>query len=389
MKRKIIHVDMDAFFASVEQHDNPEYKGKPVIVGGLSGRGVVSTCSYEARKYGIHSAMPMYMARKLCPHGIFLSVRRKRYEEVSKQIFDILYSITPLVEPVSIDEAYLDVTDIDKNPEVIAKEIKKKVKETTGLTISAGVSYNKFLAKLASDWNKPDGFTVITEDMIPDILKPLPVSKVYGIGEKSEERLKSMGINTIGDLLKLSQENLVEIFGKVGVEIYLRIRGIDERPVETMREIKSIGKEKTLEKDTKDKKLLLHYAKLFSDIISEELFRAGLYARTVTVKMKTSDFAIHTKSKTLNKYIRLSEDIYNVAYEIIENIKLDQHIRLIGLSVSNLSAVKYEQLSFLDKSVVKSIKAENIAREINKKIGQEIVKKASELLNNKTKQWRD
>jgi DNA polymerase-4 len=344
MKRKIIHVDMDAFFASVEQHDNPEYKGKPVIVGGLSGRGVVSTCSYEARKYGIHSAMPMYMARKLCPHGIFLSVRRKRYEEVSKQIFDILYSITPLVEPVSIDEAYLDVTDIDKNPEVIAKEIKKKVKETTGLTISAGVSYNKFLAKLASDWNKPDGFTVI---------------------KKSEERLKSMGINTIGDLLKLSQENLVEIFGKVGVEIYLRIRGIDERPVETMREIKSIGKEKTLEKDTKDKKLLLHYAKLFSDIISEELFRAGLYARTVTVKMKTSDFAIHTKSKTLNKYIRLSEDIYNVAYEIIENIKLDQHIRLIGLSVSNLSAVKYEQLSFLDKSVVKSIKAENIAREIN------------------------
>ncbi|MGH2331388.1 DNA polymerase IV [Thermoanaerobacter mathranii] len=389
MKRKIIHVDMDAFFASVEQHDNPEYKGKPVIVGGLSGRGVVSTCSYEARKYGIHSAMPMYMARKLCPHGIFLSVRRKRYEEVSKQIFDILYSITPLVEPVSIDEAYLDVTDIDKNPEVIAKEIKKKVKETTGLTISAGVSYNKFLAKLASDWNKPDGFTVITEDMIPDILEPLPVSKVYGIGEKSEERLKSMGINTIGDLLKLSQENLVEIFGKVGVEIYLRIRGIDERPVETMREIKSIGKEKTLEKDTKDKKLLLHYAKLFSDIISEELFRAGLYARTVTVKIKTSDFAIHTKSKTLNKYIRLSEDIYNVAYEIIENIKLDQYIRLIGLSVSNLSAVKYEQLSFLDKSVVKSIKAENIAREINKKIGQEIVKKASELLNNKTKQWRD
>ncbi|HCD09789.1 MAG TPA: DNA polymerase IV [Thermoanaerobacter sp.] len=389
MKRKIIHVDMDAFFASVEQHDNPEYKGKPVIVGGLSGRGVVSTCSYEARKYGIHSAMPMYMARKLCPHGIFLSVRRKRYEEVSAQIFDILYSITPLVEPVSIDEAYLDVTDIDKNPEIIALEIKKKVKETTGLTISAGVSYNKFLAKLASDWNKPDGFMVITEDMIPDILKPLPVSKVYGIGQKSEERLKSMGINTIGDLLKLSQENLVEIFGKAGVEIYLRIRGIDERPVETMREIKSIGKEKTLEKDTKDKKLLLRYAKLFSDIISEELFRERLYARTVTVKIKTSDFTVHTKSKTLNKYIRLGEDIYDVAYEIIESLKLDQYIRLIGLSVSNLSAVKYEQLSFLDKRVIKFIKAENVVREINKKMGQEVVKKASELLKEETKQRRD
>ncbi|HHW56824.1 MAG TPA: DNA polymerase IV [Clostridia bacterium] len=389
MKRKIIHVDMDAFFASIEQHDNPEYKGKPVIVGGLSGRGVVSTCSYEARKYGIHSAMPMYMAKKLCPHGIFLSVRRKRYEEVSAQIFDILYNITSMVEPVSIDEAYLDVTDIDKNPEIIALEIKNKVKETTGLTISVGISYNKFLAKLASDWNKPDGLMAITENMVPDILKPLPVSKVHGIGEKSAERLKSMGINTIEDLLKLSQENLIEIFGKVGVEIYNRIRGIDERPVETMREIKSIGKEKTLEKDTKDKRILLHYAKLFSDIISEELTKERFYARTVTVKIKTSDFAVHTKSKTLDKYMRLSEDIYEVAKEIIENWKIEQYVRLIGLSVSNLSPIKYEQLSFLDKNVVKAIKAENVAIEINKKVGRKIVKKASELLKEDTMQRRD
>lgn len=389
MKRKIIHVDMDAFFASIEQHDNPEYKGKPVIVGGLSGRGVVSTCSYEARKYGIHSAMPMYMAKKLCPHGIFLSVRRKRYEEVSAQIFDILYNITSMVEPVSIDEAYLDVTDIDKNPEIIALEIKNKAKETTGLTISVGISYNKFLAKLASDWNKPDGLMAITENMVPDILKPLPVSKVHGIGEKSAERLKSMGINTIEDLLKLSQENLIEIFGKVGVEIYNRIRGIDERPVETMREIKSIGKEKTLEKDTKDKRILLHYAKLFSDIISEELTKERFYARTVTVKIKTSDFAVHTKSKTLDKYMRLSEDIYEVAKEIIENWKIEQYVRLIGLSVSNLSPIKYEQLSFLDKNVVKAIKAENVAIEINKKVGRKIVKKASELLKEDTMQRRD
>lgn len=380
MKRKIIHVDMDAFFASIEQQDNPEYRGKPVIVGGLSGRGVVSTCSYEARKYGIHSAMPMYMAKKLCPQGIFLPVRRKRYEEVSEQIFKILYDITPFVEPVSIDEAYLDVTAIDKNPEDIALEIKKRVKDATGLTVSVGISYNKFLAKLASDWNKPDGLMVITEDMVPEILKPLPVTKVHGIGEKSAEKLRSIGIETVEDLLKLPQENLIELFGKTGVEIYNRIRGIDERPVETMREIKSIGKEKTLEKDTKNKELLIQHLKEFSEIVSEELIKERLYCRTVTVKIKTADFAVHTKSKTVDKYIRFSEDIYEVAKGILEEWKLEQYVRLIGLSVSNLSPVKYEQLSFLDKRLVKVIKAGNLAEEINKRIGKKIIKKGSELL---------
>ena len=380
MKRKIIHVDMDAFFASIEQQDNPEYRGKPVIVGGLSGRGVVSTCSYEARKYGIHSAMPMYMAKKLCPQGIFLPVRRKRYEEVSEQIFKILYDITPFVEPVSIDEAYLDVTHVDKNPEDIALEIKKRVKDATGLTVSVGISYNKFLAKLASDWNKPDGLMVITEDMVPEILKPLPVTKVHGIGEKSAEKLRSIGIETVEDLLKLPQENLIELFGKTGVEIYNRIRGIDERPVETMREIKSIGKEKTLEKDTKNKELLIQHLKEFSEIISEELIKERLYCRTVTVKIKTADFAVHTKSKTVDKYIRFSEDIYEVAKGILEEWKLEQYVRLIGLSVSNLSPVKYEQLSFLDKRLVKVIKAGNLAEEINKRIGKKIIKKGSELL---------
>jgi impB/mucB/samB family./impB/mucB/samB family C-terminal./IMS family HHH motif. len=276
MMRKIIHVDMDAFFASVEQHDNPKLKGKPVIVGGLSGRGVVSTCSYEARKYGIHSAMPMYMAKSLCPNGVFLPVRFQRYREVSKKVFDILYEITDIVEPLSIDEAYLDVTDIDKNPEDIAKEIKEKVYNETGLTVSAGVSYNKFLAKIASDWNKPDGLMVITEDMVPDILRPLSVSKVYGIGEKSSERLKKIGIEKVDDLLKLSEEELINIFGKYGKEIYDRIRGIDLRPVETYRETKSIGKETTLKKDTDDIDLLTKYLEGFSRTISLELKKKTL-----------------------------------------------------------------------------------------------------------------
>lgn len=379
MMRKIIHVDMDAFFASVEQHDNPKLKGKPVIVGGLSGRGVVSTCSYEARKYGIHSAMPMYMAKSLCPNGVFLPVRFQRYREVSKKVFDILYEITDIVEPLSIDEAYLDVTDIDKNPEDIAKEIKEKVYMTTGLTVSAGVSYNKFLAKIASDWNKPDGLMVITEDMVPDILRPLSVSKVYGIGEKSSERLKKIGIEKVDDLLKLSEEELINIFGKYGKEIYDRIRGIDLRPVETYRETKSIGKETTLKKDTDDIDLLTKYLEGFSRTISLELKKEKLYCRTVTVKIKTWNFTVHTKSRTLNEYIDSPDDIYNVASSILKESNISQPVRLIGLSVSNLSTNSIKQLSLFDSEIRKNIKIDKIVYEVNKKLGGYFVKKGSDM----------
>ncbi|SNX53433.1 DNA polymerase IV [Thermoanaerobacterium sp. RBIITD] len=377
--QKIIHVDMDAFFASVEQHDNPKLKGKPVIIGGLFGRGVVSTCSYEARKYGVHSAMPMYMAKNLCPQGIFMPVRFERYREVSKNIFSILYEVTDIIEPLSIDEAYLDVSNIDKDPEDIAKEIKEKVKTTTGLTISAGVSYNKFLAKIASDWNKPDGLMVITEDMIPDILRPLPVSKVYGIGEKSAEKLKKIGIEKVDDLLKLSEEELKNIFGKYGKEIFERIRGIDERPVQVYRETKSIGKETTLKKDTNDINLLLNYIKEFSKTISSELKEEKLYCRTVTVKIKTASFMTHTRSKTLNEYIDSFKDIYNVAFFILKEMKLYEPIRLIGLSVSNLSLNKVKQLSLFDEDIMKNIKIDKIASEINKKLGGYFIKKGSEI----------
>jgi len=379
MMRKIIHVDMDAFFASIEQHDNPKLRGKPVIVGGLSGRGVVSTCSYEARKYGVHSAMPMYMAKTLCPHGIFLPVRFQRYREVSEKVFDILYEVTDIVEPLSIDEAYLDVTDIDKNPEDIAKEIKEKVHMVTGLTVSAGVSYNKFLAKIASDWNKPDGLMIITEDMVPDILRPLSVSKVYGIGKKSSERLKKIGVEKVDDLLKLSQDELTNIFGKYGKEIYDRIRGIDSRPVETYRETKSIGKETTLKKDTSDVDLLLKYLRGFADIVSSELKGERLYCRTVTVKIKTSNFTLHTRSRTLNEYIDSSDDIYSVAEAIFKEAKMTQPVRLIGLSVSNLSATKIKQLSLFDLDVKRNLKIDKILYDVNKKLGGHFVKRGSDI----------
>lgn len=378
-ERKIIHVDMDAFFASIEQHDNPKLLEKPVIVGGLSGRGVVSTCSYEARKYGVHSAMPMYMAKSLCPNGIFLPVRFLRYREVSKEVFNILYKITDIIEPLSIDEAYLDVTEISKNPEEIAEEIKNEVKTKTGLTISAGISYNKFLAKLASDWDKPDGLKVINKDMIPDILRPLPVSKVYGIGKKSSDKLKSLGVNTVDDLLRFDEDGLKEIFGKYGIDIYKRIRGIDDRPVEVFRETKSIGKETTLKEDTNDKKILCEYLKKFSLIISDELIKEKLYGKTITVKIKTANFEIHTKSKTLSDFINTNNDIYSEALGIMEDIKLKKPVRLIGLSISNLSINRTRQLSIFDDEVLRNLKIQKVVDEINMKLGKKLIRKGSEI----------
>ena len=347
-KRIIIHVDMDAFYASVEQMDNPELKGKPVIVGGDGARSVVSTCSYEARKYGVHSAMPYFMAKQLCPEGIFVPVRHKRYSQISKAIFDILESITQLVEPVSIDEAYLDISMLNKDPIHMVNIIKKRVREKFGLTLSAGISYNKFLAKIASDWNKPDGLKVITEEMVPDILRPLPVRKVHGIGEKSIEKLNSMGIYTINQLFKLTEDEMTYYFGKYGIEIYNRIRGIDNRLVCTHRETKSIGRETTFEQDTKDKAFLKSILEEFANELQENLKKESFYAKTVTVKIKTDDFRSHTRSRTLKEYIRSAKEIKNAAFEILDNYDIKKSIRLIGLSLSNISKTRYEQLSFFD-----------------------------------------
>ena len=347
-KRTIIHVDMDAFFASVEQMDNPKLKKKPVIVCGEGARSVVSTCSYEARKYGVHSAMPYFMAKQLCPGGIFLPGRHKRYSQISKGIFDILESITEVVEPVSIDEAYLDISGIRMSPINIVNIIKKRVKEKYNLTLSAGISYNKFLAKIASDWNKPDGLMIIKEDMVPDILKPLPVKKVHGIGEKSIKKLNSIGVYTINQLLKLTEEEMVYYFGKYGIEIHDRIRGIDNRAVCNSREVKSMGRETTFDFDTTDRVLLKSILKDFASEIQESLKKESLYAKTVTVKIKTEDFKSYTRSRTLKEHIRSSMEIERAAFEILDNYVVKKKIRLIGLSLSNISDTKFEQLSFFD-----------------------------------------
>lgn len=346
--RVILHVDMDAFFASVEVVDNPKLKGKPVIVGGNSERGVVATCSYEARKYGVRSAMPIYMSKAQCPNGIYLPTRMYRYKEVSREIFKIFYKITPYVEPLSIDEAYLDITELKKDPVSIARYIKEMVIKTTGLTISVGISYNKFLAKLASDWNKPDGLKIITEDMIPKILLPLPINKIYGLGKKSTEKLNSIGIFTIEELYNLPEELLTEFFGKYGVEIYKRIRGIDDRKIEVSRERKSIGRETTLKSDTLDKKELEIYIKNFCNSISKTLNAKGLSGKTVTLKIKTSTFENHTKNKTLSFYIWKEEDILREALDILYSIDLNEEIRLIGVSISSLNETKLQQLTLFN-----------------------------------------
>jgi len=339
-----LHLDMDAFYASVEERDNPSLKGKPVIVGGKSNRGIVTTCNYEARKYGVHSAMPIFMAKERCPNGIFISGRMSKYQEVSRDVFSILREISRNIEPLSIDEAFMDISNIPLRPEQIRDLIKEKVLKKTGLTLSIGVSYNKFLAKLASDWNKPDGFMIITEEMMPEILFPLPVKKVYGIGAKSQNKLNSIGIYTIEDLYSLDEKFLIDMFGKGGKEIFDRIRGIDKRQIEITRERKSIGVERTF-RPTRDKKVLLEYLKDFCLELEEDLKNKDLHGKTITVKIKDEDFISHTKSKTYTHYINNGEEILSLATSLFLEIEWDKSLRLLGVTMSNLLPSDLEQMS--------------------------------------------
>lgn len=346
MDKVILHVDMDAFFASVEQKDNKSLRGKPVIVGGTSERGVVSTCSYEARKYGVHSAMPAFIARQLCPMGIFVPVRMWRYKEISAEVFKIFRDVTDIVEPLSIDEAYLDITNNDKfkNGFEAATYIKRKIFKELGLTVSIGISYNKFLAKTASDWNKPNGIKEITKDMMPEILFPLNIKEIYGLGKKSVEKLNNMGLFKIKDLYKLDKEFFIKYLGKNGLEIYDRIRGIDNRELNIERKRKSIGKERTLKIDTDNKEELSNYLNDFAKSISAILERDDKSCKTIVLKYKTKSFKNHTRSKTLNFYVRSSEEIFNEGLELLEKEELTEKIRLIGLSVTSFKGTMMEQI---------------------------------------------
>ena len=350
----IIHVDMDAFYASVEKLDHPDLEDKPLIVGGMGKRGVVSTASYEARKYGVRSAMPMSRARKLCPQGTYLPPRFERYREISQRIREIFLSYTSKVEPISLDEAFLDLTETTRSFEQAiktARRIKEGVKERLALTCSVGVAPNKFLAKLASDLQKPDGFTVIEEKNIDQILKNLPVGKIGGVGEVTENKLAEMSIHTIGQLKQVSLRRLKDAFGKQGENLYRLARGIDESSVEPEREAKSISQEITFEEDLRDPEKIKDYFLILSEGLGRSLRKDRLRARTIKIKVRYSDFTTITRQITLDSAISSTEVIKEMAKKLFEKrTPRDRRIRLIGLGVSNLTETREEQLLLFQAS---------------------------------------
>lgn len=356
MALEIMHIDMDAFFAAVEQLDNPELRGKAVIVGGvgLDNRGVVSTASYEARKYGVHSAMPIVEARRLCPNGIYLPGRHQRYSEMSRKIFDIFHEYTPLVEVISIDEAFLDITGCHRlfgDSIAIGKKIKKEIQEKLGLTASVGLANNKFLAKLASGMDKPDGFFIINEDCVDEILEPLSVNKIWGVGKKTEEILKRRGIDKIAHLKKLSLNELEAILGKLGIQLYYLSRGIDNRSVEVGSDIKSISHEETFHEDISDRNQILSCLLRMSSKVSRRLRQHDFEGNTIFIKVRYGDFTTYTRRLTIFSATNDTDEIYKTGLRLLEREDLlKEPVRLLGIGVSNISKESRKQLSlFSDK----------------------------------------
>jgi DNA polymerase-4 len=339
--RKIIHIDMDAFYASVEQRDRPEFKGKPVIVGGdPQSRGVVAACSYEARKSGIHSAMPSVTAYRLCPDAVFVRPRFDVYREVSVQLREIFYEYTDLVEPLSLDEAFLDVTENHKgmpSATLIARELKKMIfQRTGGLTSSAGVSFNKFLAKVASDINKPDGITVIIPERADEFMDSLPIRKFFGVGKVTEEKMLTLGIKTGADLKKHRKEQLIQMFGKSGRYFYDIAHGFDHRPVEPNRIRKSIGKETTFSEDLDDTEQMIEILEDIAAKLENALIKKDAKGRTITLKVKYFDFQSITRSITVDEAAESASVIMKYVIPLLAKTEAgDKKVRLLGISISN------------------------------------------------------
>ncbi|MFC2131445.1 DNA polymerase IV [Bacteroidota bacterium] len=344
---KIIHVDMDAFFASVEQRDHPELRGKPVAVGGNKIRGVVAAASYEARKFGVRSAMPSKFAYKLCPKIIFVKPRFDAYKEASDIIMSIFRSHTDLVEPVSIDEAYLDVTENKFNipsAKWIAMEIRQKIYKQTKLTASAGVSFNKFLAKVASDYNKPDALMLITPEQADEFIDKLQIGKIPGVGKVTEEKMNNLGILTGEDLKKRTKYFLTEHFGKAGAYFYELLRHNVDNPVTPNRIRKSIGSERTFEKDISDEQQMIISLHEISKRVAERMEKRDIMGKTVTIKIKYHDFELSTRSRTVQYYIHTSTEVFDIASELLfVPVKPIKPVRLLGIQISNLNTEPAKQ----------------------------------------------
>ena len=342
--RRILHIDMDAFFAAVEQKRNPQLLEKPVVIGGSGDptkRGVVSTASYEARKFGIHSAMPLITAYRLCPHAVFLSVDYKEYSRVSKKIKAILQECSPVMQDVGIDEAFLDISNLNKSSVQIADEIKRRIKDEVDLTCSIGIAPNKLLAKIASDMQKPDGLTIITETDIQSRIWPLPVRKLYGVGPKTEEHLHAIGIKTIGDIASLTLQECMKYFGQSHANyLYRASRGIDDKPLITHWEPKSSSRETTFQKDITDWQQIAKNLVAITKRVVSDLQYDGYRGRTITVKIKFSDFVQQTRAKTLLNPTDSLDIIRKTAFECLGRFELKKKmVRLIGLRVSGLEKV--------------------------------------------------
>lgn len=338
----ILHVDMDAFYASVEVRDNPSLRGLPVIVGGLKGRGVVSAASYEARKFGVHSAMPIATAQRLCPHGVFLPVRMPHYAQISRQLRAIFVSFTPLVEPLSLDEAFLDVQGCEGlfgSAAEIGQQIKARIKDETGLIASVGVAPNKYLAKLASDYGKPDGFVVLPPDQVARFLAPLPVSRIWGVGAKGEQRLHALGIRTIGQLAGTPAKTLTHRFGEMGHSMWRLANGLDDREVVPDRQAKSVSAETTFTHDIGDREVLRSCLLNLVDELAGRMRYEGLRGRTVELKIRSSDFETRTRSLSLQEATNTTEVIWHAAARLLEHGLTAEFlpIRLLGVGASKLT----------------------------------------------------
>ncbi len=387
-RRWIIHVDMDAFYAAVEQLDHPEYVGKPVIVGadprGGKGRGVVSACSYEARRVGVRSALPISQAYRLCPQGIYVRPRMERYEEMSRRVFAVLRSVTDLVEPLSIDEAFLDVTGSRRlfgDAETIGRRLKALIREATGLVASVGIAPNKFLAKIASDLGKPDGFVVVPRGEEAAFLRDLPLSRLWGVGPKTEARLTRIGLRTIGDLAACPRPTLEEMLGEAGGHLWELARGIDDREVVPWEAAKSIGAETTFGEDTDDAERLRKTLLALAERVAHRLRDEGYRASTVTLKYRDSTFTTLTRAMTLGEPTDVSGALYRAALRLLERIPRRQRkVRLLGVSASRLVPAgggAGEQLSLFGGRRGRSRALERAVDAIRERFGEDAIRRAA------------
>jgi DNA polymerase-4 len=381
----ILHIDMDAFYASVEQLDNPELKSKCVIVGGLARRGVVSAASYEARKVGVHSAMPIFKAKKICPDGVFIVPRISRYKEISHNIMKILQRFSPLVEPVSIDEAYVDHSGCERlygSPTQMGKAIKKTIQQEVNLTCSVGGAPYKFLAKIASDLNKPDGMYIIHPEEAISFITSLPIHKIPGVGNKTHQKLDQLGIKTLGQVRNYPDSILSSHLGKFGKRLKELAHGIDHSKVSTLSERSSVSSESTLAEDTSDRELLIAQLLLQSEYIGRQLRKTGAKAKTIVLKIKHADFKQITRSKTIKKNTHTTATIFKESVKLLRAYQDKRKIRLIGVGASGLRShdAPVQQSLFVKRNDQKAHwdKVDKVMDDITEKFGKNMVKRGAQ-----------